>query len=119
MDMTKFEDINDSGFISIAGELGRWSRELASAKAQSATNNQTQAPRLVPSPGAGANLGSLNQTAAPTLTGATYNGVSIARSAPLRTPSEELLADPVAIAFRLSLLSTFHSQTQGLKKHFY
>ena len=28
MDMTKFEDISDPGFIAIAGELRRWVREL-------------------------------------------------------------------------------------------
>lgn len=28
MDMTKFEDENDPGFIAVAGELRRWAREL-------------------------------------------------------------------------------------------
>jgi hypothetical protein len=29
MGMTKFEDVNDPGFIAVAGELRRWSKELA------------------------------------------------------------------------------------------
>jgi hypothetical protein len=29
MGMTKFEDVNDPGFVAVAGELRRWSKELA------------------------------------------------------------------------------------------
>jgi len=28
MDMTKFEDLNDPGFVAVAGELRRWSKAL-------------------------------------------------------------------------------------------
>lgn len=31
MDMTKFEDVDDPGFLAIAGELRRWCRELSSS----------------------------------------------------------------------------------------
>jgi uncharacterized protein len=31
MDMTKFKDADDSGFIAVAGEIRRWSKELAKA----------------------------------------------------------------------------------------
>jgi hypothetical protein len=108
MDMTKFEDVNDPGFVAIAGELGRWSRELASAKA----------PKLVPTPGAGANPGSQNQMPAPASTGAMYNGISIARSVFLRVSSEKLYANTAMVAFRPSLLSTSHNLPQARKKTF-
>lgn len=32
MDMTKFEDVEDPGFIYIAGELRRWIKELINTK---------------------------------------------------------------------------------------
>jgi hypothetical protein len=31
MDMTKFEDVDDPGFLAVAGELRRWCRELSSS----------------------------------------------------------------------------------------
>jgi hypothetical protein len=31
MDMTKFEDLDDPGFVAVAGELRRWCRELSSS----------------------------------------------------------------------------------------
>lgn len=38
MDMTKFGDMNDPGFIAVAGELRRWSKELAQSKAPPSTS---------------------------------------------------------------------------------
>jgi hypothetical protein len=31
MDMTKFEDVDDPGFVAVTGELRRWIKELATA----------------------------------------------------------------------------------------
>jgi len=39
MDMTKFDDANDPGFIAVAGELRRWSKELK-APTQNVAPNQ-------------------------------------------------------------------------------
>ena len=38
MDMTKFEDVNDPGFIAVAGELRRWSKELVQSKGPTSTS---------------------------------------------------------------------------------
>lgn len=38
MDMTKFEDVNDPGFIAVAGELRRWSKELAQSRGPTSTS---------------------------------------------------------------------------------
>lgn len=38
MDMTKFEDVNDPGFIAVAGELRRWAKELAQPTAPTLVN---------------------------------------------------------------------------------
>jgi hypothetical protein len=46
MDMTKFEDVDDPGFLAVAGELRRWCRELSSsslgASRVSATGHHAQ-----------------------------------------------------------------------------
>lgn len=38
MDMTKFEDVNDPGFTAVAGELRRWSKELAQSEGPPSTS---------------------------------------------------------------------------------
>ena len=38
--MTKFEDLNDPGFVAVAGELRRWAKELSQTKAPSTLLNK-------------------------------------------------------------------------------
>lgn len=63
MDMTKFEDVNDPGFIAVAGELRRWSKELAQSIAPSLTSitKAAQMSASVSSPDPQVGMGSHDQ----------------------------------------------------------
>jgi hypothetical protein len=61
MDMTKFEDPDDPGFVAVTGELRRWCRELSSSCPSGArTVTGSQQVQLVPQ----AQLDSLSGNAA-------------------------------------------------------
>lgn len=53
MDMTKFEGVDDPGFIAVAGELRRWCKELSSSSSGGArvgAIGQQERPILQPGP---------------------------------------------------------------------
>lgn len=50
MNMTKFEDVNDPGFIAVAGELRRWAKELAKPPTPSLVNVSETAKTSGPGP---------------------------------------------------------------------
>jgi len=52
MDMTKFEGVDDPGFVAVAGELRRWSRELCSSS-PSGAHSETLAQQEQPAPKGG------------------------------------------------------------------
>ena len=68
MDMTKFRDTDDQGFIAVAGELRRWSKELDKALDEPHTLTPSAANRDVPLPGP-----PLNQTMASGTSESTQN----------------------------------------------
>ncbi len=63
MDMTKFEDLDDPGFIAVAGELRRWSKALAQLEGPPSTSVDKPAQTYNPVSPLGPELikGSLSQ----------------------------------------------------------
>jgi len=78
MDMTKFEYLNDPGFIAVAGELRRWIKELAAGQSSQVPTSASQIPFAALSLGAGGQSSNQGGNLEPGMAGHFYQGMPTA-----------------------------------------
>jgi len=78
--MTKFKDVNDPGFIAVAGELRRWSKELLQTGRPPFPNagSPAQIPPSQSPFGIGSQAPAANQTPGQEMGGGLYRGMQTA-----------------------------------------